>query len=126
MSEEKPKVPMDRPIGQHRIPLRPFGRSTTQVSILGLGGHHLGEAADQRTAIQIVHEALDGGITFFDNCWEYHRGKSELWMGAGLKGRRHQVFLMSKGCTHGREGALALQILDTTSGWLHRSRSLHA
>jgi aryl-alcohol dehydrogenase-like predicted oxidoreductase len=42
---------------------------------LGLGGHHLGKAEDEQTAVQIVHEAVDGGITFFDNCWEYNRGK---------------------------------------------------
>ena len=72
-----------------------------------MGGHHLGAAKDEPTAIALVHEALDGGITFFDNCWEYHRGKSENWMGKGLKGRRDKVFLMTKVCTHGRDGSLA-------------------
>jgi aryl-alcohol dehydrogenase-like predicted oxidoreductase len=89
------------------IPLRPFGRSDVQVSALALGGHHLGEVREQRTAVQIVHEALDGGVTFFDNCWEYHRGKTELWLGAALKGRRDKAFVMTKVCTHGREGTLA-------------------
>lgn len=52
------------------IPMRPFGRHTdVQVSALGLGGHHLGQAEDLKTAIQIVHGAIDGGITFFDNCF---------------------------------------------------------
>jgi predicted aldo/keto reductase-like oxidoreductase len=55
---------------------------------------------------------VDNGITFFDNCWEYHRGKSEDWMGQGLKGVRDRVFLMTKVCTHGREKALALQMLE--------------
>ena len=94
------------------IPLRPFGSSGLQVSALGLGGHHLGELDQQSTAVQVVHEALDGGITFFDNCWEYHRGKSEVWLGAALKGRRDQAFLMTKVCSHGREATLATQMLE--------------
>lgn len=91
---------------------RPFGKTGVAVSALGLGGHHLGSAEDVTTAIRIVQEAVDGGITFFDNCWEYHRGKSEDWMGQGLRGRRDQVFLMTKVCTHGRDKALALQMLE--------------
>jgi predicted aldo/keto reductase-like oxidoreductase len=94
------------------IPMRPFGRTTDQISALGLGGHHLGAAEDEKTAIQIVHEAVDGGITFFDNCWEYNIGKSELWMGKGLAGLRQKVFLMTKVCTHGRDKGLAMQMLE--------------
>jgi uncharacterized protein len=95
------------------IPQRPFGRhSDVRVSALGLGGHHLGSAADLKTAIQIAHAAIDGGITFFDNCWEYHEGKSENWMGMALRGKRDKVFLMTKVCTHGRDGTLAMQMLE--------------
>jgi predicted aldo/keto reductase-like oxidoreductase len=94
------------------IPLRKFGRHDVQISALGFGGHHLGDAADQPTAKRIIHEAVDGGITFFDNCWEYHNGKSEVWMGGALKGRREKVFLMTKVCTHGRDGSLASQMLE--------------
>jgi predicted aldo/keto reductase-like oxidoreductase len=94
------------------IPVRNFGKFGDQISVLGLGGHHLGDAEDEQTAIQIVHEAVDGGITFFDNCWEYNRGKSENWMGKGLKGRRDRVFLMTKVCTHGRDASLATQMLE--------------
>ena len=68
------------------ISLRKFGRADAKISLLGLGGHHLGDAKDEATAIQMCHDAVDGGITFFDNCWEYNRGKSENWMGKGLKG----------------------------------------
>jgi len=93
--------------------MRQFGKHEgVHVSALGMGGHHLGSAKDERTAIELVHEALDGGITFFDNCWEYHRGKSENWMGKGLKGRRDTAFLMTKVCTHGRDGWLAMQMLE--------------
>src|SRR6202020_1129875 len=77
-----------------------------------MGGHHLGSAKDEQTAIELVHAAIEGGITFFDNCWEYHRGKSENWMGAALRGKRGQVFLMTKVCTHGRDGSLAMQMLE--------------
>src|ERR1700730_10118712 len=94
------------------IPVRSFGKHSDQISVLGLGGHHLGDAEDEKTAIQIVHEAVDGGIIFFDNCWEYNRGKSENWMGKGLKGRRDRVFLMTKVCTHGRDASLATQMLE--------------
>jgi aryl-alcohol dehydrogenase-like predicted oxidoreductase len=95
------------------MPMRPFGKhSDVRVSALGLGGHHLGSAADLKTAIEIAHAAIDGGVTFFDNCWEYHRGKSEDWMGRALKGKRDQVFLMTKVCTHGRDGQLAMQMLE--------------
>ena len=94
------------------MPLKRFGKADVKVSALGLGGHHLGAAKDESAAVAIVHAALDGGITFFDNCWEYNRGKSEDWMGKGLKGRREQVFLMTKVCTHGRDGALATQMLE--------------
>src|SRR5580658_7651728 len=94
-------------------PLRSFGsHDDVKVSALAMGGHHLGDAKDEQTAIRIVQEAVDGGVTFFDNCWEYHRGKSESWMGAALKGFRNKVFVMTKVCTHGREGALAMQMLE--------------
>lgn len=94
------------------IPLRQFGKTDIKISALGMGGHHLGDAPDEPTAVRMVQEACDGGITFFDNCWEYHLGKSEVWMGRGLKGRRDKVFLMTKVCTHGREAALAMQMLE--------------
>jgi len=92
--------------------MRRFGRADIDVSALGFGGHHLGDAADVETAQRLVREAVDGGITFFDNCWEYHRGKSEVWMGKGLKGIRQKVFLMTKVCTHGRDKGLAMQMLE--------------
>ena len=105
------------------IPLRPFGRhSDVKVSALGLGGHHLGQAEDLKTAIRSVHGAIDGGITFFDNCWEYNLGKSENWMGMGLRGKREKVFLMTKVCTHGREGSLATRMLEES---LHRLQTDH-
>src|SRR6201992_569925 len=94
------------------IPLKTFGKTGVQISALGLGGHHLGAAKDQQTAIQITHRAIDGGVTFFDCCWEYNRGKSEDWLGKGIKGLRNRAFLMTKVCTHGRDAGLAMQMLE--------------
>jgi predicted aldo/keto reductase-like oxidoreductase len=94
---------------------RPLGRTGVQVSALGLGGHHLGDAPTYADAERIVGEAIDGGITFFDNCWEYHNGRSEEWMGRALaaaKGRRDRIILMTKVCTHGRDASLAWTMLD--------------
>jgi aryl-alcohol dehydrogenase-like predicted oxidoreductase len=92
--------------------MRRFGRQDVNVSALGFGGHHLGDAEDEDMAVRMVRDAVDGGITFFDNCWEYHRGKSEEWMGKGLKGIRDEVFLMTKVCTHGRDKELAMRMLE--------------
>jgi aryl-alcohol dehydrogenase-like predicted oxidoreductase len=94
------------------IPKRTLGKTGRSVSILGLGGHHLGSAESYEEAERIVHEAIESGIDFFDNCWEYHNGKSELWMGRALKGRRDKVFLMTKVCTHGRNKDVAMQMLE--------------
>src|SRR5579871_3000029 len=103
---------MEKRMSEDAIPMKPFGRHDVHISALGFGGHHLGDAPDVSTAIRIVQEAVDSGITFFDNCWEYHRGKSEDWMGRGLVGRRDKVFLMTKVCTHGRSGQLGMQMLE--------------
>lgn len=97
---------------QGAIPLRDFGKSGVKISALGMGGHHLGEARNEEVAIEIIHRAVEGGITFFDCCWEYNRGKSEDWLGKGLKGLRDGIFLMTKVCTHGRDAALAMQMLE--------------
>src|SRR5438270_12527572 len=94
------------------IPQRPLGRTGAQVSALGLGGHHLGDCKTVEEAIRLVHEAVDAGITFCDNCWEYWNGRTEDWLGRALKDRRDKVFLMTKVCTHGRGAALALRMLD--------------
>ena len=98
-------------MAEGQIPKRQFGNTGVQVSALGLGGHHLGDAEDLKTARQIVDRAIDGGVNFFDNCWEYHRGKSEVWAGAAIKGKRDKLFVMTKVCTHGRDKALAMQML---------------
>jgi predicted aldo/keto reductase-like oxidoreductase len=94
------------------MPRRALGRTGVDVSVLGLGGSHLGEAKSEREAVRIVHEAIDAGLNFMDNAWEYHDGRSEEWMGKALDGgRRHKVFLMSKVCSHGRDRKTAMRQL---------------
>ncbi len=94
------------------MPMRPLGKTGLTVSALGVGGYHLGSAKDLDQAKQMVSEAIDGGINFFDNCWDYHNGKSEEWMGAALKGKRDKVVLMTKVCTHGRGKDVAMSMLE--------------
>jgi aryl-alcohol dehydrogenase-like predicted oxidoreductase len=94
------------------VPQRPMGRTGLQVSIMGLGGYHLGSTKDQSETSDIVARAIDAGVNFFDNCWEYHDGLSEERLGAALKGKRDQVILMTKVCTHGRKKDIAMQMLE--------------
>jgi uncharacterized protein len=98
--------------GPDRIPRKPFGRTAETVSAIGIGGYSLGDAPSLNEAIAIVHEAVEAGVNFFDNAWEYHDGRSEEWMGQALQGRRDEVFLMTKVCTHGRGKDVAMQQLD--------------
>src|SRR5437870_12933599 len=76
---------------------RALGRTGEQVSLIGLGGHHIGRQKDEKDSIQIIRAAIDAGINFMDNCWDYHDGGSEIRMGkALLDGYRQRVFLMTK------------------------------
>ncbi len=96
------------------IPLRVLGRTGVQVSAIGLGGYHIGKMREDREAIRLVQQAVDSGITFMDNAWEYHDGRSEELMGKALAGRRDQVFLMTKICTHGRDRHEAMRQLEAS------------
>lgn len=94
------------------IPRRPLGKNGDLVSALGLGGYHLGKIKPVREAVRLVHAAVDAGLTFMDNAWEYHDGRSEELMGKALEGRRARVFLMTKVCTHGRDKREAMRQLE--------------
>src|SRR5947209_13001577 len=98
--------------GPDRIPHKPLGKTGITVSVLAMGGHHIGDVKEVDDAVRLVQTAVDAGITFFDNCWEYHNGKSEDWLGRGLKGRRDKAFVMTKVCTHGRDAKLGMQMLE--------------
>src|SRR2546421_97937 len=76
---------------------RMLGRTGEQVSAIGLGGYHIGEPKDENESIKIIRTAIDRGINFLDNCWDYHDGGSEIRMGKALRdGYREKVFLMTK------------------------------
>jgi uncharacterized protein len=79
------------------IPYRTLGRSREKVSLVGLGGYHLGKQADPQESIRIIRAGLDEGINFLDNCWDYNGGESEIRMGNALRDSyRQKAFLMSK------------------------------
>ena len=90
------------------LPTRILGRTGVRVSIIGLGGWHIGAVKDDNEAIRIMHAAIDEGLTFFDNAWDYHDGRSEELMGKGLAmdGRRKNVFLMTKNCERDYAGSI--------------------
>jgi predicted aldo/keto reductase-like oxidoreductase len=83
---------------QADIPYRTLGSTGERVSAIGLGGWHLGlKPVDEKLAIRIVREAVDNGINFLDNSWDYNKGASEKRMGKALRdGYRKNVFLMTK------------------------------
>ena len=96
------------PPGAGGIPTRVLGRTGERVSILCLGGWHIATAKDKDEAIRIMHAAIDEGINFFDNAWDYHNGRSEEWMGEALDsgGRRNKVLLMTKNCERDYAGSM--------------------
>jgi len=104
------------------IARRSFGRHADPISIIGLGGYHLGKVGRVADAVRIVHEAIDAGVNFLDNAWEYHDGESEKRMGRAIADRRERVFLMTKVCTHGRDAKVAMRQLDES---LRRLRTDH-
>ena len=100
--------------GRNGVPYRTLGKTGEQVSAIGLGGWHLGlKHVDEPLSIRIVREAIDRGINFLDNCWDYNEGASEVRMGRALRdGYRDRVFLMTK--IDGRSRAEATRQLDAS------------
>ena len=94
------------------IPTRRFGRTGERVSCIGLGGWHLGVPDTDAAAVRLAHAAIDAGMTFLDNAWDYNDGLSETRMGKAIADRRDRVFLMTKVCTHGRDGKVAMRQLE--------------
>jgi aryl-alcohol dehydrogenase-like predicted oxidoreductase len=95
-----------QPAAATGLPTRRLGRTGQQVSIVCLGGWHIGSVKDPAEAIRIMHAALDEGVTFFDNAWDYHDGGSEDVMGRALAdGKRAKCFLMTKNCERDYEGS---------------------
>jgi len=93
------------------IPTRPLGNTGVNVSILGLGGYHIGTIRDDNQSIRLIREAIDRGVTFLDNAWEYHNGRSEELVGKALEGGyREKAFVMTK--HHGRDKKTAMEHLE--------------
>ena len=97
---------MTHEIASDGIPQRRLGNSNVNVSIIGFGGGHFcRKHISESMSIRLIHMAIDAGVTFFDNAWEYHGGESERRMGLGLRGRRARVVLMTKVCARDRKTA---------------------
>lgn len=93
------------------MPRRKLGKTGVEVSAIGLGGYHIGTQNDEAESIRIIRTAIDHGITFLDNCWDYNKGASEEREGKALRdGYRQKVFLMTK--LDARPGAVATQQLE--------------
>lgn len=90
---------------------RTLGKTGEKVSAIGLGGFHLGKIKNEQESIKLMRTAIDRGLTFMDNCWDYHEGASEIRMGKALKdGYRQKVFLMTK--IDGRDKKTAAKQID--------------
>ena len=103
------------------IPYRILGRTKEKVSLIGLGGYHLGNQADPEESIRIIRTGLDEGVNFLDNCWDYNGGESEIRMGNALRdGYRQKAFLMTK--IDGRTKAAAASQLNESLRRLQTDR----
>jgi predicted aldo/keto reductase-like oxidoreductase len=103
------------------MPYRLLGRTGERVSLVGLGGYHIGKLPVEGDSIRLIRTAIDRGITFMDNCWDYNNGTSELRMGKALRdGYREKVFLMTK--LDGRTKQAAAQQLDQSLQRLQTDR----
>ena len=127
LPKTRPDDPADLPFvtdpGERRGEMlyRRFGGTDEVISAIGMGGFHLGkEAVSDAEATRLIHQGIERGITFMDNCWDYNKGRSELRMGEALQegSRRDKVFLMSK--MDGRTKKDALTQIDAS---LHRLRT---
>jgi uncharacterized protein len=99
-------------VAEFQVPRRPMGKTGLDCSILGVGGFHLGTVAGQPEVNDMIAKAMDHGINFFDNAWEYHKGASEERLGTALKDKRDKAIVMTKVCTHGRKKDVAMRMLE--------------
>jgi len=110
-----------KPDSKNGIPYRTLGRSGEKVSLIGLGGYHLGNQSDPEESIRIIRTGIDEGINFLDNCWDYNGGESEIRMGRALRdGYRQKAFLMTK--IDGRNKAAAATQLNESLRRLQTDR----
>jgi len=106
---------------KEQMPQRLLGRTGEKVSAIGLGGYHIGKQADEAESILLIRSAIDRGITFMDNCWDYNDGVSEIRMGKALRdGYRQRAFLMTK--IDGRNKETAAKQIDESLRRLQTDR----
>ena len=92
-----PPLPTPDTVRKGDMQYRTLGKTGEQVSLIGLGGFHIGKQKEEAESIKIIRTAIDRGITFMDNCWDYNEGVSEVRMGKALRdGYREKIFLMTK------------------------------
>ncbi len=108
--KDTPMQEATTPIPHRSVKMR--DGQTLAISIFGMGGFHLGSTKSQTVCDNIVAKAIDHGVNFFDNAWDYHDGLSEERTGIALKGKRDRVIVMTKVCTHGRDKKVAMQQLE--------------
>ena len=96
--------------GSDEIPKRPLGTTGEMVTIIGVGGWHIGRFEEEKVAMDVISRALDLGVNFIDSAWDYYDGRSEERLGKALNGKRDKVFLMTK--HHGRDRKTAMQHLE--------------
>jgi predicted aldo/keto reductase-like oxidoreductase len=109
------------PDRKNGVPYRPLGTTGENVSVIGLGGYHLGKQSDRAESIRIIRTGIDEGINFLDNCWDYNGGESEIRMGKALRdGYRERAFLMTK--IDGRTKTAAAAQLDESLRRLQTDR----
>jgi predicted aldo/keto reductase-like oxidoreductase len=109
------------PAADAPLPTRTLGRSGEKISIVGLGGYHIGMQSDEQESIRIIRMALDAGMNFLDNCWDYNDGQSEIRMGKALReGYRQKAFLMTK--IDGRTRKAAAQQIEESLRRLQTDR----
>jgi predicted aldo/keto reductase-like oxidoreductase len=113
-TERSAKAPTEEemtPAEGSAMPKRVLGRTGEEVSLIGLGGYHIGTQSDEAESIAIIRRAMDSGVTFLDNCWDYNGGQSEIRMGKALQGGyRQRAFLMTK--VDGRSARAAAEQLE--------------
>ena len=120
----KPLLAQEKPgweVKEGEMIYRQLGRTGEKVSLIGFGGHHIGRPKDEQFAIALIRTAIDRGINFMDNSWDYHNGGSELRMGKALQnGYRDRVFLMTK--IDGRTKQAAAKQIDESLQRLQTDR----
>lgn len=110
-----------------KIPKRTFGRHDDMLTVVGFGGHTLYQAGSQKEANAVAHRAIDLGVNFFENSWDYHGGEAEKYMGIALEGHRDKLFLMSKFCNfhQGKDKATVKEAMKHLEDSLRRLKTDH-